>query len=159
MAFFRKQARAFILFTFLSMVCSVMSKYKLKDLEFNIKPGDPPSKIFTAKEIAEYDGSDQEKPIYMAVRGVVFDVSSGRRFYGKGSDYNALVGKDASRGVAQMSLDPQDLTHDLTGLDSDTLKSLDEIYEGTYLEKYPVVGYMDYIAEKYADKLQPKTEL
>lgn len=34
-------------------------------------------------------------------------------FYGKGAPYNALVGKDSTRGVAKMSLDPADLTHDI----------------------------------------------
>lgn len=33
-------------------------------------------------------------------------------FYGKGAPYNALAGKDSSRGVAKMSLDPEDLTYD-----------------------------------------------
>lgn len=33
-------------------------------------------------------------------------------FYGRGAPYNALTGKDSTRGVAKMSLDPADLTHD-----------------------------------------------
>lgn len=33
-------------------------------------------------------------------------------FYGKGAPYNALVGKDSTRAVAKMSLNPEDLTHD-----------------------------------------------
>lgn len=33
-------------------------------------------------------------------------------FYGRGAPYNALTGKDSTRGVAKMSLDPTDLTHD-----------------------------------------------
>lgn len=33
-------------------------------------------------------------------------------FYGKGAPYNALVGKDSTRAVAKMSLDPADLTSD-----------------------------------------------
>ena len=34
-------------------------------------------------------------------------------FYGKGASYNSLTGKDSSRAVAKMSLDPADLNHDL----------------------------------------------
>lgn len=33
-------------------------EYKLKDLDLNFKPGDPPPRIFTPEQIAEYDGSD-----------------------------------------------------------------------------------------------------
>ncbi|EDL12997.1 neuron derived neurotrophic factor [Mus musculus] len=54
----------------------------------------------------------EDQPIYLAVKGVVFDVTSGKEFYGRGAPYNALAGKDSSRGVAKMSLDPADLTHD-----------------------------------------------
>ena len=39
-------------------VCLVLSEYKLKDLELDFKPGDPLPRIFTADDIAEYDGSD-----------------------------------------------------------------------------------------------------
>nr|DBA27242.1 TPA: hypothetical protein GDO54_011406 [Pyxicephalus adspersus] len=82
-----------------------------------------------------------DEPIYMAVKGAVFDVSAGKEFYGKGAPYNALAGKDSSRAVAKMSLEPQDLTYDTTGLTEEQLKSLDEIYESVYKKKYPIVGY------------------
>ncbi|KAK7103798.1 uncharacterized protein [Littorina saxatilis] len=148
------------LFLILCMCVPLIScNYKLKDLEFNFKPGDPLPKIFTADDIAEFDGSDPSKPIYMAVKGVVFDVTSGKRFYGKESDYNVLTGKDATRGCAKMSLEPEDLTHDLSGLSPETLKSLDEIFEGTYVEKYPIVGYMDYVVEQYPEQFNKKSEL
>uniref|UniRef100_A0A8C0ZFH3 Neudesin neurotrophic factor n=1 Tax=Cyanistes caeruleus TaxID=156563 RepID=A0A8C0ZFH3_CYACU len=62
-------------------------------------------------------------------------------FYGKGAPYNALVGKDSTRGVAKMSLDPADLTHDTTGLTEEELKSLDDIFNNVYKAKYPIVGY------------------
>uniref|UniRef100_A0A8C5TC66 Cytochrome b5 heme-binding domain-containing protein n=1 Tax=Malurus cyaneus samueli TaxID=2593467 RepID=A0A8C5TC66_9PASS len=81
------------------------------------------------------------QPIYLAVKGVVFDVTSGKEFYGKGAPYNALVGKDSTRGVAKMSLDPADLTHDTTGLTEEELKSLDDIFNNVYKAKYPIVGY------------------
>lgn len=77
----------------------------------------------------------------MAIKGVVFDVTKGKQFYGKDAPYNALVGKDSTRAVAKMSLDPEDLTSDITGLTEDQLKSLDSIFEGTYKTKYPIVGY------------------
>ncbi|XP_038667007.1 neudesin isoform X3 [Scyliorhinus canicula] len=81
------------------------------------------------------------QPIYMAIKGVVFDVTLGKEFYGKGAPYNALVGKDSTRAVAKMSLESEDLTYDTTGLTEDELQSLDEVFNDLYKTKYPIVGY------------------
>ncbi|KAK1894094.1 Neudesin [Dissostichus eleginoides] len=83
----------------------------------------------------------ESQPIYMAIKGVVFDVTKGKEFYGRDAPYNALVGKDCTRAVAKMSLDPADLTSDTTGLSEDQLESLESVFEGTYKTKYPIVGY------------------
>ncbi|XP_050404102.1 neudesin [Patella vulgata] len=145
---------------FLFSVCALVScsrseeEYKLKDIEFDLSPGKEPARIFTAEQIAEYDGSDPDKPIYMGIKGVVFDVSSGKDFYGKGASYNSLVGIDSTRAVAKMSLDPADLTHDITGLSPQELKALDSVFDGTYKAKYPVVGYMDYVLEQHREKFR-----
>ncbi|TSQ46679.1 Ezrin [Bagarius yarrelli] len=82
--------------------------------ELKVKPASKPVRLFTDEELRRYDGSEDGQPIYMAVKGVVFDVTSGKTFYGKGAPYNALVGKDSTRAVAKMSLNPEDLTHDTT---------------------------------------------
>ncbi|XP_045154130.1 neudesin [Echinops telfairi] len=82
----------------------------------------------------------EDQPIYMAVKGVVFDVTSGKEFYGRGAPYNALTGKDSTRGVAKMSLDPADLTHDTAGLTAKELESLDDMFT-VYKTKYPIIGY------------------
>ncbi|XP_056424261.1 neudesin isoform X2 [Hyla sarda] len=83
----------------------------------------------------------EDQPIYMAVKGAVFDVSAGKEFYGKGAPYNALAGKDSTRAVAKMSLEPEDLISDTTGLTEEQLKSLDDIFENVYKKKYPIIGY------------------
>lgn len=109
--------------------------------KLKFKSSSEPVRLFTEEELKKYDGSEEELPIYMAVKGVVFDVSEGKEFYGKDASYNALVGKDSTRAVAKMSLDPEDLTSDTTGLTVEQLQSLDSIFEGTYKTKYPIVGY------------------
>jgi len=38
----------------------------------------------TLAELAEYDGRDASKPLCISVRGTIYDVSSGRSFYGPG---------------------------------------------------------------------------
>ncbi|XP_028676573.1 neudesin [Erpetoichthys calabaricus] len=100
-----------------------------------------PVRLFTDEDLVKYNGQQDGSPIYMAVKGVVFDVTSGKDYYGRGAPYNALAGKDSTRAVAKMSLEPEDLTHDTTGLTSDQLKSLDDIFVSVYKAKYPIVGY------------------
>ncbi|KAH0622722.1 hypothetical protein JD844_025264 [Phrynosoma platyrhinos] len=111
------------------------------ELRFGPAPRQRPVRLFTEAELGGYDGREEDQPIYIAVKGVVFDVTSGKEFYGKGAPYNALVGKDSTRGIAKMSLDPEDLTHDTTGLTEEELKSLDETFNNVYKAKYPIVGY------------------
>ncbi|XP_068194902.1 neudesin [Antennarius striatus] len=112
-----------------------------EDMKLKYKPSTKPVRLFTEEELNRYDGSEEGQPIYMAVKGVVFDVTKGKEFYGKDAPYNALVGKDSTRAVAKMSLDPEDLTSDTTGLTEEQLESLDDVFEGTYKKKYPIVGY------------------
>ena len=41
-------------------------------------------------------------------------------------------------------------------LSDDELKGLDDVYLGTYKKKYPVVGYMEYLITKHADKVSER---
>ncbi|XP_077587678.1 neudesin [Stigmatopora nigra] len=107
------------------------------------KAATKPVRLFTEEELQRYDGSREGEPIYMAIKGVVFDVSTGKEFYGKGAPYNALVGKDSTRAVAKMSLQAEDMTSDISGLTEEQLRSLDAVFEDTYKAKYPIVGYTD----------------
>ncbi len=55
----------------------------------------------------------------LAVKGIVFDVSAGRGFYGKGGGYEMLAGRDASRALAKMSMGIADV-------DNPSVDDLDE---------------------------------
>ncbi|KAI9372677.1 cytochrome b5-like heme/steroid binding domain-containing protein [Aspergillus egyptiacus] len=111
-------------------------------------PKAPPPVVFrtfTPKTLLEFNGQN-DKPIYFAVRGRVFDVSPGRNFYGPGGPYENFAGRDASRGLAFQSFDREMLTEDLSG-PLDDLKDLNEeqlenlqSWEERFLEKYLVVG-------------------
>lgn len=57
------------------------------------KPADVPLKIFTAKELAQYDGSAKSKGLYLAILGRVYDVSKGQKHYGPGGGYHFFAGK------------------------------------------------------------------
>eukprot|EP00808_Paulinella_micropora_P008235 g10066.t1 len=52
--------------------------------------------IFTPEQLLEYSGQDENAPLYVAVRGRVYDVSAGRRFYGPGGQYHGFAGKDGT---------------------------------------------------------------
>lgn len=44
----------------------------------------------TPRSLRPFDGSDPKKPILFAIRGKVYDVSSGRSFYGPGGPYGTF---------------------------------------------------------------------
>ena len=50
----------------------------------------------TRELLEEMDGFDGA-PLYLSIKGRVYDVSAGERFYGEGKEYHDWVGKDASR--------------------------------------------------------------
>ncbi|CAI9740663.1 Hypothetical predicted protein [Octopus vulgaris] len=50
------------------------------------------SGVFTKSELSKYIGERESAPIYLAVLGHVFDVSSGRKFYGPGKPYSFFSG-------------------------------------------------------------------
>ncbi|WFC96163.1 hypothetical protein MBRA1_002819 [Malassezia brasiliensis] len=70
---------------------------------------------YTPKTLALFDGTGSEQSpdgskILLAINGKVFDVSSGRNFYGPGGPYGNFAGRDASRGMAKQSFDLSMLT-------------------------------------------------
>lgn len=91
------------------------------------------------EELAQYDGTDPSKPVCVAIKGVIYDVSRSRHLYGPDGGYSGFAGKDASRALAKMSMDPTDAVGDLTGLSQSELDSLAE-WEVQYQFKYDVVG-------------------
>jgi predicted heme/steroid binding protein len=50
-------------------------------------------------DLAKHDGSDPSKPIYIAIKGRVFDVTAKKEMYGVGGGYHVFAGKDASKGL------------------------------------------------------------
>ncbi|KAI8356684.1 cytochrome b5-like heme/steroid binding domain-containing protein [Blakeslea trispora] len=80
-------------------------------------------RIFTEAELAQYDGTDPTKPIYLAIDGDVFDVTQGGGWYGKGGSYHHFSGKDAARAYVTGCF-KEHLTHDLRGLSKDQLKGV-----------------------------------
>jgi membrane-associated progesterone receptor component len=112
-------------------------------------------RTFTPSTLLPFNGVDGA-PVYLAVRGRVFDVTSGRNFYGPGGPYENFAGRDASRGLACQSFDEEMLTKDLKG-PLDDLKNLNDEqlenlqgWEERFSEKYLIVGRL--VAEGDEDK-------
>lgn len=57
----------------------------------------PQTTPITVSELAKYNGSDPSLPIYVAIKGDVFDVSKNTSSYGPGAGYSVFTGKDSSK--------------------------------------------------------------
>ena len=84
----------------------------------------PKQRLFTEAELAKYDGSRPGAPIYLAIDGSVYDVTSGAKTYGPGGSYHHFAGVDAARGYVTGCF-AQDRTHDLRGLPDGAQKTVD----------------------------------
>lgn len=72
----------------------------------------------TTEELALYNGTDQNLPIYLAINGKVYDVTNGRAFYGPPATYSSFSGKDSARAfVTGCIKSPEQYTHDLRGIE------------------------------------------
>ncbi|QRV79481.1 cytochrome b5 [Ceratobasidium sp. AG-Ba] len=80
---------------------------------YNWKPAKHPPctvwKKYTPKTLEPFHGRDGAQ-ILLAIDGKVFDVTSGRNFYGPDGMYGNFAGRDASRGMAKQSFDEDMLT-------------------------------------------------
>ncbi|KAL2160770.1 hypothetical protein VTH06DRAFT_967 [Thermothelomyces fergusii] len=70
----------------------------------------------TLDELAAYDGSDPSKPIYLAINGTIYDVSSNPGTYGPGGSYQFFSGCDASRAFVTGCF-AEDRTADMRGVE------------------------------------------
>lgn len=106
---------------------------------------EPPAQTdFVPKTLCKFNGKDDPK-VYLAIEGVVFDVTAGKGFYGPGGPYENFAGRDASRGLALNSFDPAVLTSldepldTLEGLSTEERESLLN-WKSHFGNKYTVVG-------------------
>jgi len=134
---------------------------------YRLRPTPPPKlpkapaplvfRTFTPPTLIPYNG-ENNMPVYLAVRGRVFDVTPGRNFYGPGGPYENFAGRDATRGLACGSFDESMLTKDLEGpldtlhdLGPSEMQSLRD-WEDRFNEKYLVVGELVHVGSEKALK-------
>jgi membrane-associated progesterone receptor component len=86
---------------------------------------DPNSLYLTPAQLAKYDGTDPADPtILLSVYGRLFDVTSGRGFYGPDGGYNNLAARDISRAFATSCFiqNPKNYAYDIRGLTDEQLR-------------------------------------
>jgi membrane-associated progesterone receptor component len=107
-----------------------------------------PPRNFTQKQLLEFNGTrderlDQDKPVYLSVNGIVFDVSEGRDFYGPGGPYELFAGHECGVALAKMSFDTEFLD-DLEGCKNLNYGEKEElenwINKFQHWRNYPVMG-------------------
>merc|ERR1711939_408281 len=101
-------------------------------------------KEYTPRTLRPFDGNGSpDAPILFAIRGKVYDVSSGRNFYGPGGPYGNFAGRDASRGLAKQSFEmdmlvpvdgPIDDLSDLTPSEWDALRDWEMHFNSKYFQ-------------------------
>jgi predicted heme/steroid binding protein len=84
---------------------------------------EPSGRLFSESFLATFDGTDGNKPIYIAIDEDVYDVSSNRRTYGPGGPYHSMAGVDAARSFATGCFATH-RTHDLRGLTDQELQGV-----------------------------------
>lgn len=103
------------------------------------------SKVFGTVELEQFNGVDNN-PVYVAIRGVVYDVTSNREMYRLGKGYACFAGRDASRALAKSTLDANECRSDIGDLNAEEIAVLDKWVE-FYAKKYPVVGRVDILEQ------------
>lgn len=90
----------------------------------NIKTYFPePKNVFSEARLAQFDGTNPAKPLYLAIDGDVYDVSSSRHTYGPGGSYHIMAGKDAARAFGTGCF-KEHQTHDTRGMSQQELDGL-----------------------------------
>lgn len=101
-----------------------------------------PKKRWSEEELRQYDGSDPDGPILLAVDGTVFNVYKGRNFYGKGGEYSVMAGRDATRLLAKTSLEEETEEEKKRPLSIAEKAALEGWY-WTFKNKYDIVGELE----------------
>ncbi|CAD6579545.1 MAG: hypothetical protein CYPHOPRED_000906 [Cyphobasidiales sp. Tagirdzhanova-0007] len=115
---------------------SIMSGFAPKE---DVKLDPPKDDLISTADLAQCDGETEGRPIYVAIKGTIFDVSAKKDMYGPRAGYHIFAGKDASRALGKSSLKPEDAVSDYTTLTPEETTVLNDWY--TYFSKrYNVVG-------------------
>ncbi|KAK6358955.1 hypothetical protein TWF696_000127 [Orbilia brochopaga] len=116
---------------------------------------DPPKDdIITKEHLSKCDGTHEGYPIYVAIKGTVFDVTQKRDTYGPGGSYHIFSGKDASHGLGKSSLKPEDAHADYSKLDESGMETLNN-WHTFFSKRYNIMGRLEGSSPVEADPPKP----
>jgi len=96
-------------------------------------------KVFSEEELKKYTGGPDSPGLYIALLGVVYDVSKGSQYYGPGGGYSFFAGRDASRAYVTGQFEEPGLVSNVDGLSSGDYLGLEE-WSSFYQKDYTKVG-------------------
>ena len=100
-----------------------------------------PPRDFTLEQLRECNGTN-DKPIYIALKREVYNVSSATDFYGPQGSYSCFAGREASRAMAKLSFDEEELNSlnldDISAFERDSLEGWIDKFK--HYRDYPIVG-------------------
>lgn len=105
-------------------------------------------RTFTATELAKFTG-ENGTPVYVSVKGKVYDCTSGAGFYGPGKSYAVFAGKEVSRCLGKMLISDEEANAGWDDLTAEQMQTLNE-WDAKFESKYPVVGKFQPGDEFYA---------
>ena len=124
--------------------------------DFEPSQSQPKGNLTTA-ELSQFDGrKDSKKPILLAVKGRIFDVTRGRDFYGDGGPYNCFAGRDCSLAFAKVSTKEEHMNADCENLYAMEIDCLND-WVRRLEEKYPEIGKVTDSLYKPPNKKKTKT--
>ncbi|KAM9980041.1 hypothetical protein ACTFIZ_006290 [Dictyostelium cf. discoideum] len=99
---------------------------------------------YSLEEIKDFKGIDETKPIFIAIKGKIYDVTAKKSTYGPGGSYHLFAGNDATVCLAKSSFEESDINkpwtnqslEDLTADQKDSLKNWIDFFS----ERYDLVG-------------------
>jgi len=113
----------------------------------------------TEDELEMYNGSQPDKPIYIALSGKVYDVSTALDWYGPKATYSAFAGRACTRGISLPSLKQEDIHDDVSDFTEEQLVNL-KYWNDFFNEKYPVIAVLiPDDAEARANRIRKHIEL
>ncbi|CAB3228586.1 unnamed protein product [Arctia plantaginis] len=122
------------------IVCAILYHEDLT-LYFNTFKTEVKTGVYSEQELAQFNGIEKSN-LYLAVLGVVFDVTKGKKYYEKGSGYHYFVGKDGSRALVTGDFkdESQDKDH-VMDLSCNELSTVLH-WRNTFEKKYDEIGIL-----------------